>query len=185
METPSEKEGQLRATEVQLDRLQQGIGRLIDSYARGLISKEEFEPRIANMRERIKKLEIEAEELADQERVRSDLRLIVTQLEEFSHKVRLGLEEAGWDVKREVIRALVKHIDVGIKEINVVFRIDPRPFESSPERGLMHFCLGRQPSTNCVGGISHSLAVGFDTITLPAESEESSTHLSFLRNNAA
>jgi site-specific DNA recombinase len=155
MEAPSEKTGQLSATKAQLNRLQQGIDRLIDSYAGGLVSKEEFEPRITAMRERIKKLEAVAEDLADQERVQNDLRLIVGQLEEFSRRVRAGLDEASWEVKREVIRALVKHIEVGAKEVNVVFRIDPRPFDSSPERGLVHFCLGRQRSTHCaVGGIS-------------------------------
>ena len=151
MEAPSEKTGQLSATKSQLNRLQQGIDRLIDSYAGGLVSKEEFEPRITAMRERIKKLESVAEDLADQERVQNDLRLIVGQLEEFSRRVRAGLDEASWEVKREVIRALVKHIEVGGKEVNVVFRIDPRPFDSSPEGGLVHFCLGRQRSTHCRG----------------------------------
>jgi site-specific DNA recombinase len=149
MEAPSEKMGQLSATQTQLNRLQHGIDRLIDSYAGGLVNKEEFEPRITAMRERIKKLEALAEDLADQERVHNDLRLIVGQLEEFSRRVRAGLDEASWEVKREVIRALVKHIEVGAKDVNVVFRIDPRPFDSSPERGLVHFCLGRQRSTHC------------------------------------
>jgi site-specific DNA recombinase len=148
---PSEKAGQLSATKAQLNRLQQGIGRLIDSYGGGLISKEEFEPRIAGMRERIKRLEAEAVQLVDQERVQTDLRLIVGQLEEFSSRVIAGLQEASWDVRREVIRALVRRIEVAAKQVNVVFRIDPRPFDPSPERGLMHFCLGRQQSTHCRG----------------------------------
>lgn len=143
MEAPHQRGDELTTTQAQLARLQQGVGRLIDSYTGGLISKEEFEPRIARMRERVTRLEAEAAELADQERVQSDLRLIVGQLEEFNSRVRTGLEDAGWGVKRDIIRALVKQVEVGTDQVNVVFRVDPRPFESRPERGMVHFCLGR------------------------------------------
>jgi site-specific DNA recombinase len=154
MEGPHQSGDELSATQAQLARLQQGIGRLIDSYAGGLISKEEFEPRIGRMRERLARLEAAAAELADQERVQSDLRLIEGQLKEFNSRVRTGLEEAGWDVKRDIIRALVKQVEVAREQVNVVFRVDPRPFDSRPERGMVHFCLGRERSTNCVGGIA-------------------------------
>jgi site-specific DNA recombinase len=146
MEAPNQRGDELTTTQAQLARLHQGVGRLIDSYTGGLINKEEFEPRIARMRERITRLEAEAAELADQERVQSDLRLIVGQLEEFNSRVRAGLENAGWEVKRDIIRALVKQVEVGTQQVNVVFRIDPRPFDSRPERGMVHFCLGRQIS---------------------------------------
>lgn len=179
MEAPAERAGQLTATETQLARLQQGVDRLIDSYAAGLIRKDEFEPRLGRMRERIKRLEAEANELADQERVQSDLRLIIGQLEEFTLRIKEGLEEARWDVRRGVIRALVKRIEVGAEQVNVVFRVDPRPFESSPERGLVHFCLGRQISTHSpVDGISeflHLFAVGGD---VEETRDEALTHIS-------
>ena len=100
------------------------------------------------MRERLTRLEAEAAELADQERVQSDLRLIEGQLKEFNSRVRTGLEEAGWEVKRDIIRALVKHVEVGNEQVNVVFRIDPRPFDPRPERGMVHFCLGLERSTH-------------------------------------
>jgi len=153
IEAPHQRGDDLTATQAQLARLQQGVGRLIDSYAGGLISKEEFEPRIGRMRERLTRLEAAAAELADQERVQTDLRLIEGQLKEFNSRVRTGLEEAGWEVKRDIIRALVKQVEVARDQVNVVFRVDPRPFDSRPERGMVHFCLGRERSTNCVGGI--------------------------------
>ena len=159
MEGPHQSGGELSATQAQLVRLQQGLGRLIDSYASGLISKEEFEPRIGRMRERLTRLEAEAADLADQEQVQSDLRLIEGQLTEFNNRVRTGLEEAGWEVKRDIIRALVKQVEVARDQVNVVFRVDPRPFDSRPERGMVHFCLGLERSTNCVGGIAPELPV--------------------------
>src|SRR5207248_1634650 len=50
--TPDE----LSSLEARMGRLRQGIARLIDSYADGLIDKGEFEPRIARMRERLKQI---------------------------------------------------------------------------------------------------------------------------------
>jgi len=151
MERPHQSEDELSATQAQLARLQQGVGRLIDSYAGGLITREEFESRIARMRERLARLEAAAAELADQERVQTDLRLIEGQLKEFNSRVRTGLEEAGWEVKRDIIRALVKQVEVAREQVNVVFRVDPRPFDSRPERGMVHFCLGRERSTHSRG----------------------------------
>jgi site-specific DNA recombinase len=144
IDSPNHRGEELTGMQAQVARLQQGVGRLIDGYAGGLISKEEFEPRIAKMRERIRRLEAQAEELADEERVQTDLRLIVGQMEEFGARVRAGLAEADWEVKRDVIRALVKQVEVGRDQVNVVFRVNPRPFDSSPERGMVHFCLGRE-----------------------------------------
>ncbi len=45
---------QLSQLEARSSRLRQGIARLIDSYAEGLIDKDEFEPRVTRMRERLK-----------------------------------------------------------------------------------------------------------------------------------
>jgi site-specific DNA recombinase len=151
IDSPNHRGEELTGMQAQVARLQQGVGRLIDGYAGGLISKEEFEPRIAKMRERIRRLEAQAEELADEERVQTDLRLIVGQMEEFGARVRAGLAEADWEVKRDVIRALVKQVEVGRDQVNVVFRVNPRPFDSSPERGMVHFCLGREASTHWRG----------------------------------
>ena len=50
----------LTTTEAQIRKLRQGIGRLIDSYAEGLIEKGEFEPRVARLKERVTVLETEA-----------------------------------------------------------------------------------------------------------------------------
>jgi len=49
-----------------MSRLRQGIARLIDSYAEGLIDKDEFEPRIARMRERLKQIEEQAQQVKDE-----------------------------------------------------------------------------------------------------------------------
>lgn len=72
----------------QLERLRQGIARLIDSYAEGLIEKSEFEPRITRMKQRVVQLEVQKKEHAEQEQLRRELQLVVGQLEEFAEKVK-------------------------------------------------------------------------------------------------
>ena len=130
----------LASTNAQLSKLRQGVVRLIDSYAEGLIEKREFEPRITRLRERVAKLEEQASDLADEARLQGELRLIVGRLEEFTAKIKGGLDEADWTSRRDIIRALVKRVEVEKEQVKVVFRIDQRPFEPSPARGILQHC---------------------------------------------
>jgi site-specific DNA recombinase len=57
---------ELSSLEARMGRLRQGIARLIDRYAEGLIDTGEFEPRIARMRERLKQLEEQAQQIKDE-----------------------------------------------------------------------------------------------------------------------
>jgi site-specific DNA recombinase len=92
----------------QSHKLRQGIARLIDSYAEGVIGKEEFEPRITRMKQRVTALEDQARQLADETTQQRELQLIIGQLEDFVAKVQSGLAKADWLTRREVIRALVR-----------------------------------------------------------------------------
>ena len=56
----------LATVEGQISQLRQGVARLIDSYAEGLIDKHEFEPRITRLRQRLARLEEQRQHLADE-----------------------------------------------------------------------------------------------------------------------
>ena len=47
----------LATVEGQIGKLRQGVARLIDSYAEGLIDKGEFEPRVTRLRQRLARRE--------------------------------------------------------------------------------------------------------------------------------
>ena len=128
--------------ERQLGKLRQGLARLIDSYAEGLIEKAEFEPRINRLRERIVALEEQAQQLAQAATFQDDLRMIIGRLDEFAARVKGGLAEADWSTRRELIRAVVKRVEIGPEEVNVVFRVSPDPFVESPDRGILQHCGG-------------------------------------------
>src|SRR5262249_35114934 len=139
----------LAGIESQLNKLRQGTTRIIDSYSEGLIDKQEFEPRIKRLRERIEKLEGQARELSDQAKLQSELDLIMGRLEDFTWRVKDGLDQADWNSRRDIIRALVKRVDVEKGRVNVVFRVDQLPFESSPARGSLQHCRRRTFLVDC------------------------------------
>jgi len=132
--------------DTQIGKLRQGLARLIDSYAEGLIDKQEFEPRITRLRQRLTALEEQAQQLRDETALTTELRLIIGRLEDFAARVHNGLEEADWTSKRELIRALVKRIDVAHDEVNVVFRVDQRPTDPGPGKKSLQLRRGSTDS---------------------------------------
>jgi site-specific DNA recombinase len=128
--------------DTQLGKVQQGLARLIDSYAEGLIEKQEFEPRITRLRQRLTQLEEQRQRLADATSVQTELRLIIGRLEDFAARVRTGLETADWLSQRELIRALVKRVEVAQDLVHVVFRVDQAPVAPRLEKKSLQDCRG-------------------------------------------
>ena len=118
-----------------LRRLEKGVSRLIDAYADGVLDKSEFEPRVKNLRERISRLEAELSDAADNENQANNLKLVLARIEDFTERVRSGLDTADWNTQREVIRAIVRRIEVDDDDVRVVYRVDPRPFVEAPQTG--------------------------------------------------
>ncbi len=143
LDQPGRENEDLTATQAQLSKMRQGIARLIDSYAEGFIEKQEFEPRIKRLRQRLTELEDRDHQLRTQLTQQAELRLVITQLEDFALKVKDGLAEADWLTKRDLIRTLVQRVEIGPEKVNVLFRVIPDPFESSPDRGSLQHCWGR------------------------------------------
>jgi site-specific DNA recombinase len=132
---------QAQATlEAQLGKVRQGLARLIDSYAEGLLEKHEFEPRITRLRQRLTQLEEQRQQLIDVTALQTEIRLIVGRLEDFAAKIDAGLEDSDWLSKREMIRALVKRVEVTPDRVNVVFRVDSYPGEADPEKKSLQLC---------------------------------------------
>jgi len=142
-QTPDE----LSSLEARMSRLRQGIARLIDSYAEGLIDKEEFEPRIARMRERLKQIDEQAQQVKDEASLERELTLILGRLDEFASRVKQGLHEADWTTRREIIRALVKRVDIDQEQVRVIFRVNPPPqLPSEKDSQSLQHCGGRGES---------------------------------------
>ena len=145
-----EEEAQAQARQRTLRR---GLERLIDAYTEGLLSKEEFEPRIKTMRDRLKMLEEESRHAHEEQRQQQELRLFIGCLEEFGGRVQAGLDEADAALKREICRRLIKRIEIDEEDVHVVYRVGLPPFEGSPTRGFSQHCGGRQPAVRSTAGL--------------------------------
>jgi site-specific DNA recombinase len=126
--------------EGQLGKLRQGVARLIDSYAEGLIDKQEFEPRVMRLRERMAHIEAQCQQLAETEMLQRDLHLILGRLDEFTAQVHQNLETLEWSQKREIIRTLVRRVELAADQVQVVFRVDAFIGEEASEKKSLQLC---------------------------------------------
>jgi site-specific DNA recombinase len=143
------KQGQnLTSLETQLTKLRRGMGRLIDSYAEGFIDKTEFEPRITHMRTRIAALETQIAQATAEMTRQQELRLIIGRLEDFATQVKAGLEQMDWQNQREIIRTLVKRVEIDQDQVHVVFRVEPHSPVPDPGKDCLQHCTGRESPTS-------------------------------------
>jgi site-specific DNA recombinase len=135
--------GDQTALEQQRTKLRHGLERLIDSYAEGFVNKAEFESRIVRQRQRLATLDEQVRQLTEDALLQRELRLLIGRLEDFAAQVEDGLEAADWLTRREIIRTLVSRVEIDQAQVNVVFRIPPDPFVTSPDhldRGVLQHC---------------------------------------------
>jgi len=127
----------------QIEKLTRGISNIIDSYTQDLINKEEFEPRIKSMRQKLKILEEQKENINIQKNYSAELRLIITNLEKFSSYVEGELENIEWAKKRDIIRLLVKRVEIDQEDVTVVFKVNSLPGTSKKEESVLQHRPGR------------------------------------------
>jgi site-specific DNA recombinase len=144
LEGPTAEAPQARAAQSAITKVQRSLNRLIDSYADGLLNKEEFEPRVRQARAQLTRLQAEAQIEADREAEQRELKLLVSRLQDFADHVRAGLDDLNWQQQRELIRTLVKRIEVSEQSIRVIYRVNLHPFAKGPKQGLGQDCSNRQ-----------------------------------------
>lgn len=109
--------------EKQKIKLERGISLLIDSYAQQYIIKDEFEPRIKTMRQNLKIIQEQQKKLIEQKNLTREMELITNSLENFVCGISSKLESLEWHDKRDIIRMVVKRIEIGEGTINIVYKI--------------------------------------------------------------
>jgi hypothetical protein len=68
----------------------------------------------------------------EQQAQAQELKHLINGLQEFAFKN--GLEEADFSLRRQIIRTLVKQIEVGHEKVNIVYRITPSQSITPHER---------------------------------------------------
>jgi site-specific DNA recombinase len=105
--------------------LEQSKSRLIDSYAEGIIDKCDFDPKVQQFKVKLQQIEHQIKETKRHQAGQFELFLVINRLEEFAVAVNDRLGTIDFTAKRDIIRALVKRIEIHKEEIVVVFRVDP------------------------------------------------------------
>ena len=108
-------------------KLENSISRLIDSYTEGLIEKSEFEPRIKSYKKKLFALEQKIFELISNQTQQVDLQILIGKLETFFSSVKQKLENVDWQDKRDIFEALIKQMEIGRENVNIIFRVSPYP----------------------------------------------------------
>ena len=133
-----------QAIEVQIRGLKCRIARLTEMYEEGFLEREAFHGRMESARARLEAMEAEARVAAEQEASESELRLVIGQLQTFSTQLRSGLEDTTWEARQEIVRALVKRIEMEEDNVRIVYKVAPVPFDGAPPRGgVLRNCCRR------------------------------------------
>jgi len=154
----------------QMKALRRGVDRLIDSYTCGLIDKAEFEPRITGLKRRISELGDQqhvAVKAADAER---ELSLLISRLEDFSARVAQGLNELDWLGRRDIIRTLVRRIEVDHEDVEIIFRVPP-PAGAPPGEPQRPSPASAQHCADVYARLRHAMAARRKSLRLSREVE--------------
>jgi site-specific DNA recombinase len=127
-----------------ITQVKKSISRLIDAYGDGLLERSEFEPRVTAARERLSRIEQEQNEAATHESQDSELRLVIGQLKEFAGRVCDGLRQPTWATRRQIVRALVKQVEIDENEVRIVYRVGPSARDDGQPRTNMQHCPDRE-----------------------------------------
>ena len=151
-------QNQAAAVDRQIDGLRRGIGRLIDSYTEGVIDHDEFQPRISGLKERLARVQEQRQALIEMAEAERSLTLVVGRVEDFATKIHNRLDEPDWQGSREIVRSLVRRIEIDGDTVEVVFRIPPQSPTNGPDGAMptvgsspyrQHCGSGRHPPRWC------------------------------------
>lgn len=142
--TPRQAESE-RWLEQQQAKDQRVLKRLIDAYESGLLQKEEFAPRLEQTRKRLQDWQSQLDQLhvaKDQEKT---IAQALGRLEEFTARIEAGLCDPTAEQQREILKALVKRIEIAPDKIRVIYKIHPRPDQFAKTGSLQdHMGCGKQ-----------------------------------------
>ena len=120
---------------------QRAVNRLIDAYADGVIGREEFEPRVDRARKRLSDLKAKLDAMQSQTREQAALREALACLDSFADKIHIGLDQADWNTRREILRTLIERVVIEPDQVRIVYRVNfPLFAKKASKDKVLHFC---------------------------------------------
>ena len=131
----------------QISNAQQTVNRLIDAYSDGVVTRQEFDPRIERARQRLTHLETQLSELRTETREQATLREALACVDSFSENISSNLDAADWTTKREILRTLIARVVIEPDQIRIVYRINfplfAKKASNAGDGKVLHFCWRR------------------------------------------
>src|SRR5213592_3399956 len=85
-------------------------------------------------------VEAQCQQLAEAETLQRELQLIIGRVEECAAQVHQNLDTLEWQRQREILRALVRRVEIGLDQVQVVFRVDALSGEADPGKKSLQLC---------------------------------------------
>jgi site-specific DNA recombinase len=145
LERPPRQQTDLSQQERTIGGLKRRLTRLLDAYEHGWVEKTELAPRLERVKEQLVREEAALAAARHDEDLVDELKLYVGDFATFAAQIAEGLASADDTTKRDLLRLLIKRIEVGDSEVRIVYKVQPPPFVPSPaSRGFLHFRLRRR-----------------------------------------
>jgi site-specific DNA recombinase len=141
---PPPADESLRWLEQQQTKHQRALTRLIDAYELGLLDKEEFAPRLERLRQRLHDGQTQLDALHQAKNQEQTITHALGRLEDFAARIETGLREPTPQQQREILKALVKRVEIAPDKIRVIYKIHPLPAERV-KIGNLQDCPERVP----------------------------------------
>ena len=138
---------EVEALRNQAKKISIGISRLIDSYTDSCINKDEFEPRIKVMKNNLEDINKQKAIIQDQNNIEESINVTINTLESFKANIKDSCEQIDWITKRDIIRSLVKKVEIHLDDINIIYRIN----EIKSSSGM----IGEKPLDNNSKSLQH------------------------------
>lgn len=134
----------LQRQQREVEDLRGRLDRLIDAYESGLIDRAEFESRVAPLRDRHNRESASLSSLLGEVEASADVDSAQQALAALADDVRGRLASADETLQRQLLKLLIKRIEIHADEIRIVYKVPQSPFLQSPgKRGFFQHCLRR------------------------------------------
>jgi site-specific DNA recombinase len=146
--------GDATALRTSITRLKRQLARLLDMYETGYLNKSDFETRAQRVKDRLAR---EEKTHAEQQKAEQQDQAQATILADFGHfaeEMTKNLDKADFATRRRILELLVKRIEVGADQINIVYKVQLRPFATGPNRGSLQHRLKSQYSASRLNNLS-------------------------------
>jgi hypothetical protein len=108
-------------------------------YETGYLEKEDFAARVERVKERLERETKAYDRRSQAEQLAKDHATLRANSETFADHLKIGLQTLDFTMKRQILRLLIKRIEVTDDEVQIVYKVQPHAVAGSPQTGnLQH-----------------------------------------------